>query len=65
MGEWVSVKEKLPKANTRVLCVDMYGNMYVSKYRQDFCLMGECVGWPEDFPPTHWMPLPPPPKGAD
>ena len=51
---WIPIEEKLPKPGTWVLayCADD-DFMYLS-YQHTF----------EDFEVTHWMPLPPKPKGA-
>lgn len=55
--KWISVKERLPEKNKRVLCFDgfrMMGNSYSSYSDQD-------EEWfKRSF--THWMPLPNPPE---
>ena len=71
VGEWISVKDRLPEENERVLAC------YINPLRKDRpprMMVGEgtstqivkgkvylwCGGWRSI---THWMPLPQPPKG--
>ena len=56
--EWISVDDRLPEPKEKAICIDAEGNIIIGTYI-------EC-GWM--FPcyckrPTHWMPLPEPPKG--
>ena len=58
MSEWISIDDKLPEEN-----------MDVRVYEPE---VGQCVAWLDDgdfyalgvnfVEPTHWMPLPDPPK---
>lgn len=70
--EWISVKTKFPNQNQFVLCYspgyDIFTAMYSREetYREpfymDYWTHGFCCGQ-EPGDPTHWMPLPEPPKG--
>ena len=56
--EWISVDDRLPEPKENAICINRHGDMMIGTYT-------EC-GWM--FPcyfesPTHWMPLPQPPKG--
>ena len=56
--EWISVDDRLPEPKENAICIDADGDMIIGTYT-------EC-GWM--FPcyckrPTHWMPMPVPPKG--
>jgi len=60
--EWISVKEKLPEDNERVLIFEnRYNNQYTALYYKE-------RNWfiVKDYMPaedvSHWMPLPKPPK---
>ena len=56
--EWISVKDRLPEKNTDVLVytIEEYiGTDFLTKDGKWF--------WNEEIPPSHWMPLPQPPKG--
>ena len=59
--EWISVKDRLPEANQRVLTVDDSGYVVVN------CISSRFDGWFSNAfdqkRVTHWMPLPQPPKG--
>lgn len=56
--EWVSVDDRLPGPKEKTICVNRDGDIMIGIY----------TGWGWMFPcyfeePTHWMPLPQPPKG--
>lgn len=56
--EWVSVDDGLPEPKENAICINRYGSMMIGVYTE----------WGWIFPcyfeePTHWMPLPQPPKG--
>lgn len=61
MEEWITFKERVPKHNQMIKCRSE--NLWVGEgIFQDgkfvySWIKGACVGFP-----THWMPLPPPPK---
>ncbi len=65
-NEWISVKDRLPEFNGRYLTCDEYGNIHIFFHGPSFAEIPfgikECN--PRYYPPTHWMPLPEPPKGA-
>lgn len=64
VGEWISVKDRLPEENTEVLiyCKTNRGKevFFVDKIRY-FRGLPIWQVWREKV--THWMPLPKPPKG--
>lgn len=63
--KWISVEERLPlEDETVIVCADdgcVYAAQYWGhgKWRRE--LIG-CIRSDTDVTPTHWMPLPPPPK---
>ena len=58
MSEWISVKERLPEKEAKVLTFGVYG--YSVNYRDRFSGKWRGVnGKPQWI--THWMPLPEPP----
>lgn len=67
-NEWISVKDKLPECFGRYLTCDEYGNIHIffhhpSHHDMPFGITESDLRF---YPPTHWMPLPEPPKeGAD
>ena len=69
MGEWISVKDRQPREGQFALVVFPNGEMVVACiYVIDEDVMywraQTDMGWESDmdFDPTHWMPLPEPPK---
>lgn len=63
MSEWISVKDRMPEINKKVLVCGRKGGIYTARWR------GEYEGWKRlassewnVVNPTHWMPLPPKPK---
>lgn len=62
--KWISVEYRFPELDKHVLGVNEYGE-YAVVYR-DKPWGSEPDGWFQDilgvFFPTHWMPLPNPPK---
>ncbi len=57
VNEWISVKERLPKENTKAIVITEDKQMLVASYTS-FGWMYPCYG--EE--PTHWVPLPEPPE---
>ena len=60
---WISVDERLPEENARVLVYlthQAYGHTHMDT---DRIYGGTWVRWSGSI--THWMPLPEPPKGED
>lgn len=58
-GEWVSVEERLPRVSENVLVYSEFDGVNIG------CLLNDGrfavrTRWPDH--PTHWMPLPEPPK---
>ena len=56
--EWISVEDRLPEPKENAICINRHGDMMIGTYTE----------WGWMFPryyetPTHWMPLPEPPKG--
>lgn len=69
MGEWISVNDRLPEQYKYVLAVFSNEEMVVAcvfDYDEDVAHWRAQIdmGWESDmdFDPTHWMPLPEPPK---
>ena len=69
--EWIPVSERLPEKNRSALVYFDSGNMAVGYwYDKDECISFWQIwtddGWVSDADcePTHWMPLPQPPKGV-
>lgn len=61
MAEWISVEDRLPKGNKRVLGYNDFGKIVFTKWLGGVgCWIGENNGV---IHITHWMPLPEPPKG--
>ena len=57
--EWISVDERLPEEDVRVL-VYINSERSYTKIDTDRMVDGEWVRWSKDI--THWMPLPEAPK---
>ena len=56
--EWISVDDRLPEPKEKAICIDADGDIIIGTYTE----------WGWMFPcyfkrPTHWMPIPQPPKG--
>ena len=58
--QWIPVTERLPEKNTDVLIYNIEEYMGT-----DFLTKDGKWFWNEELPPTHWMPLPEPPKEGD
>lgn len=64
MMEWISVKEKMPDLDSKVLVytedLDIEIMLYAKKYSWGgYTFIHFTDGWGSN--PTHWMPLPKPP----
>jgi Protein of unknown function (DUF551). len=71
MGEWQTI-DTAPKDGTLILCVcmkasngseDRIGTMQVDRWVREYNGFGAFNN--RYWPPTHWMPLPSPPKTGD
>lgn len=56
--KWISVQEKLPESNDKVLAFTLSGKYAVARYDQ----RRQCWIAAGNLTVTHWMPLPAPPK---
>lgn len=73
MSEWISVEERLPEKKQDVLMYFNSGNMAVGWWHDEdehitfWCAYTDDGFYTDcDYMPTHWMPLPDPPKeGCD
>ena len=63
--EWISVKDRLPKKNRKAVLIALrWEETDIGWYdKDDKCWQSEFVNEYEDGEVTHWMPLPPAPKG--
>ena len=62
--EWISVKDRLPEEGTKALCHLKRGEYWKAVW--DDCgddLWSDGEAWCSNGEVTHWMPLPPAPKG--
>ena len=69
MGEWISVKDRLPENNKKVLCCYYFGERndmpFISTldyYATDEMPHFQHTLGNENMHVTHWMPLPEPPR---
>ena len=66
-GEWVSVEDKLPQENEKVLAINSEGEIFIATYlvhKVSPSARGYKT-WASGLwngTPTHWQPLPQPPK---
>lgn len=60
MSEWISVKDRLPKNDNRVLVYMHENRLSYTKIDTDRLVNGEWVRWSDTV--THWQPLPEPPE---
>ena len=67
--EWIPVTERLPEKCDRFLVYGSRGGIYTAEFRKFSDFGGEYPHWHKlnsknhHCEPTHWMPLPEPPKG--
>lgn len=75
-NEWVKVEDGLPNIGDRILCIENDGDIQIAVYGVDkvigekdrvtnkpiACFLDEQDEQPSFYLPTHWMPLPHPPK---
>ena len=59
--EWVSVDDRLPEEECRCLVIDAAGDIEIDCYDGKGRFVLDRIGAEQH--PSHWMPLPPPPKG--
>lgn len=66
-GQWVSVNDRLPKDNMKVMTCQRNGNIgtgYYSIHSKIWLLGIECIDYSKFNPITHWMKLPDKPIDA-
>jgi len=61
--EWISVEDRLPENDNRVLVYMHENRMSYTKIDTDRIVSGKWVRWGDTV--THWMPLPDAPKGGE
>ena len=60
MAEWISVNDRLSELMVKAIQYNEHGDTIVGTYTK--------LGWTFSYypgAPTHWMPLPEPPKGEN
>lgn len=61
--EWISVKDILPEINQKHICYFEDGEQQVGeRKKKGIWIIGNRFHWDYKEQPTHWMPLPKPPK---
>ena len=62
--EWISIEDRLPEEEERVLAFFVGQFMEVASFKDEEWIVS-FDDWSEYlFPITHWMPLPEPPEGV-
>lgn len=66
MSDWISVKDELPSIGDRVLICEVYEDGYTGRV-MEAVRYRECKfnRFGIEITPTHWMPLPEPPKDGE
>lgn len=64
MGEWISVKDRLPKPEEWVIATNGEFVVEAGIFNGDWLRCGSPLPIKSVYSklPTHWMPLPPPPE---
>jgi hypothetical protein len=61
--EWISVKDRLPENDQRVLCFNYNGEYKVLRWNYIDWMWNSGIEWLKENYVLYWMPLPPAPKG--
>lgn len=61
VGEWVSVKDRLPEKNGDYITYDRDGTVWPHFFTASSKVWEDALGFSTELV-THWMPLPEPPK---
>lgn len=61
--EWISVKDRLPENDQRVLCFNYNGEYKVLRWNYIDWMWNSGIEWLKEDYVLYWMPLPQPPKG--
>ena len=63
LQEWISVKDRLPENDQRVLCFNYNGEYKVLRWNYIDWMWNSGIEWLKEDYVLYWMPLPEPPKG--
>ena len=61
--EWISVKDRLPENDQKVLCFNYNGEYKVLRWNYIDWMWNSGIEWLKEDYVLYWMPLPQPPKG--
>ena len=61
--EWISVKDRLPVNDQKVLCFNYNGEYKVLRWNYIDWMWNSGIEWRKEDYVLYWMPLPQPPKG--